>query len=326
MTGGRGMLIAAAGLSLALGAPAGAQSLAGRLAAAPEGAVRFEYPARPGACGEGDDIIVRDPGDGEKGGFRVGRGRWGGGEGCRAGPVRVELLSRGGRVEALRLRVGDGFPGAARDLGEVAPQEAADYLLDLAARLPADEGGEAVLAAVLGRGVSVHPRLLELAASDAVPTDTRRDAVFWASREGASLAELRGLYARVPGRVKEHLLFAYSQREEPEAAGEMLRVARDEGEPREVRRMAVFWLGQAAGRAATRDLGEIVEDGGMDLEVREHAVFALSQRPADEAVPALIRIAREAPEPRLRKKAIFWLGQTGDPRALSLFAELLRIR
>jgi len=57
--------------------------------------------------------------------------------------------------------------------------------------------------------------------------------------------------------------------------------------------------------------------------VRESAAFALSQRPHDEGVPALIRIARENPDPELRKKAIFWLGQSDDPRALALFEELL---
>jgi HEAT repeat protein len=66
-----------------------------------------------------------------------------------------------------------------------------------------------------------------------------------------------------------------------------------------------------------------VDDRG-DLEVREHAVFALSQRPAEEGVPALIRIARTNPHPELRRKALFWLGQSEDPRALTLFEEILR--
>jgi HEAT repeat protein len=85
----------------------------------------------------------------------------------------------------------------------------------------------------------------------------------------------------------------------------------------------VFWLGQAAGDAATKGLTEIVEDGGQDREVRESAVFALSQRPHDEGVPVLIKIAKENKDPDLRRKAIFWLGQSDDPRALSLFEELL---
>jgi hypothetical protein len=41
-------------------------------------------------------------------------------------------------------------------------------------------------------------------------------------------------------------------------------------------------------------------------------------------VPVLIRIARTNPHPELRRKALFWLGQSEDPRALSLFEELLR--
>jgi hypothetical protein len=53
-------------------------------------------------------------------------------------------------------------------------------------------------------------------------------------------------------------------------------------------------------------------------------VFALSQRPADEGVPVLIRIARTNRHPELRKTALFWLGQSADPRALTLFEELLR--
>src|SRR6266566_2178915 len=68
---------------------------------------------------------------------------------------------------------------------------------------------------------------------------------------------------------------------------------------------------------------DLLDDGNADHEVRESAVFALSQRPRDEGVPALIRIAKENKDPDLRRKAIFWLGQSDDPRALSLFEELL---
>ena len=104
---------------------------------------------------------------------------------------------------------------------------------------------------------------------------------------------------------------------------DLLKMARDTRVSRRVRRSAVFWVGQAAGDAATRGLTELVDDNGADREVRETAVFALSQRPKDEGVPALIRIARENRSPELRRKAIFWLGQSDDPRALSLFEELL---
>lgn len=104
---------------------------------------------------------------------------------------------------------------------------------------------------------------------------------------------------------------------------DLLKIAKDANVSRKVRSGAVFWLGQAAGDAATKGLTDLVDDRGADREVRESAVFALSQRPKDEGVPALIRIARQNPDPELRRKAIFWLGQSEDPRALSLFEELL---
>jgi hypothetical protein len=104
----------------------------------------------------------------------------------------------------------------------------------------------------------------------------------------------------------------------------LLRLARDGAIRMGTRRQAVFWLSQASGDAATRGLDSIVGDDRGDLEVREHAVFALSQRPAEEGVPVLIRVARTSPHPELRRKALFWLGQSEDPRAIALFEELLQ--
>jgi hypothetical protein len=105
---------------------------------------------------------------------------------------------------------------------------------------------------------------------------------------------------------------------------ELLRIARNTRIGEETRRQSVFWLGQAAGEAAVRGLDSIVEKGNdEDIEVRKHAVFALSQRPPEEGVPALIRIARTNRHPELRKQALFWLGQSEDPRAISLFEEIL---
>jgi len=104
----------------------------------------------------------------------------------------------------------------------------------------------------------------------------------------------------------------------------LLRLARDTRVREETRRQAVFWLGQAAGDAAAKGLDSIATDSGGEIEIRKQAVFALSQRPADEGVPILIRIARSNRHPELRKTALFWLGQSEDPRALTLFEEILR--
>ena len=104
---------------------------------------------------------------------------------------------------------------------------------------------------------------------------------------------------------------------------DLIRIARNPDVPRSTRTQSVFWLGQAAGDVATANLKDIVVDNSVDREVRESAVFALSQRPREEGVPALIAVARSNKDPEIRKKALFWLGQSNDPRALDLFEELL---
>ena len=104
---------------------------------------------------------------------------------------------------------------------------------------------------------------------------------------------------------------------------DLVSLARDNSVRGHVRNQAVFWLAQAAGEAAVKDLTDMVGDDSLDRDVREHAVFALSQEPHDVGVPALIQIARTNKDREVRKKAFFWLGQTNDPRALALFAEVL---
>jgi hypothetical protein len=103
----------------------------------------------------------------------------------------------------------------------------------------------------------------------------------------------------------------------------LIKIARNADLPRSTRTQSIFWVGQAAGEAATANLNSIVFDNSVDREVRESAVFALSQRPRDEGIPALISVARTNKDPEIRKMALFWLGQSHDPRAIDLFEELL---
>jgi hypothetical protein len=106
----------------------------------------------------------------------------------------------------------------------------------------------------------------------------------------------------------------------------LVRLAKNDGVPRETRRSAVFWLGQAAGAAATASLDSLASDARGDRPIREAAVFALSQRPKDEGIPVLIRVAQTDRDPDIRRKAMFWLGQSDDPRALALFENILTKR
>jgi hypothetical protein len=134
---------------------------------------------------------------------------------------------------------------------------------------------------------------------------------------------LFALARRSTSRAGGEAMFAVTLADSITPWPEMLRIARDENVRRDTRKQAVFWLGQAAGDVATEGLSELAEDDDEDREVRESAVFALSQLGDDEGVPALIRIARSNKDPKIRRTALFWLGQSEDPRALDLFEELL---
>jgi hypothetical protein len=243
------------------------QPLERRVAAAPDGTVRFSFAAKPGVYGNGRNMISWDCNDGNCHNRQVDsysdgdRDDWN--MPCDSGPVRIALTKRSGSITDLRVYVGGEWrPNAtASDLGTVGARDATTYLLGLAARDESRASEKAIFPAMLADSVTIWQDLLKIARKDDIS--------------------------------------------------------------RKVRRSAVFWLGQAAGDAATKGLTDLVDDGNADREVRESAVFALSQRPKDEGVPALIRIAKQNPDPDLRRKAIFWLGQSDDPRALSLFEELL---
>ncbi len=242
----RALLVAAA-LGLLPPAAASAQSLEARVAAAPDGDVRFVFSVRPDvSCDRGH---CRQQGEDWR-------------SACDTGPVRVTLRRRDRRLTGLRVAVGGRGPvSTGTDLGRVAAPDAVRYLLALAARAEGDVGGQAIVAATLADSVTIWPDLLRLARNRSVPAQTRRTAVFWTS--------------------------------------------------------------QAAEAAATRGLDSLIGEDATDREVREQAVFALSQRPREEGVPVLIRIARSHRDPKIRQRAIFWLGQSEDPRALALFEELL---
>jgi hypothetical protein len=232
-----------------------AQPLLDRVTRAPDGMVRMSFAARAGVCGNGTWIVTRPRAD-----------EWE--SDCDAGPVRVSLTVRGGRVEAVRSYVGgrwrDPAPsgGAVTDLGTVGAAAAADLLVALAQREgDAATADRALAAATLADSATIWPALL--------------------------------------------------------------RIAKDANAPSRLRRTAVHHLGQAAGDAITGELGTIAGRDDEDLRVRESALHALSQRPRGEGIPALIRIAKESREPQLRRRAVFALAQSQDPRAVQLFEELL---
>jgi hypothetical protein len=96
-----------------------------------------------------------------------------------------------------------------------------------------------------------------------------------------------------------------------------------------MRRDAMFWVRRFAAAKVTGHGEDIAaadedDDRGDADDARDAAVFALSQLRGKQGVEPLLTIARTHKDPQLRQKAIFWLGQSGDPRAAQLFREILK--
>lgn len=108
-----------------------------------------------------------------------------------------------------------------------------------------------------------------------------------------------------------------------EAATTRLAELAAEGGSRELRKDAVFWLGQLRGDSGAAVVERIARND-PDTKLREHAVFSLSQSEAAGAFAAIDAIARTDPSERVRGQALFWMAQHGDPRAAEAILAALR--
>jgi HEAT repeat protein len=166
--------------------------------------------------------------------------------------------------------------------------------------------------------------LLRQYATDAsAPKDLRAKAIFWIGQhdDAASRQFLESLYEKLTDvDLKDKALFALSQQHEGDHGAWLLDIARRPSEPIEMRKKALFYAGQ--GGATTAQIASFY-DALPPGEMREQAVFVLSQRNDDAAINKLISIARSDKDPDARKRAIFWLGQSQNPRAVQFLQELI---
>jgi HEAT repeat protein len=121
--------------------------------------------------------------------------------------------------------------------------------------------------------------------------------------------------------VRDGALAAIAFHADPAADTWLLAAARRSASSH-VRGQALFWLAHKAGRKAAGAITAAIEDD-PDTGVKEKAVFALSQLPKDQGVPLLIDVARTNRNRQVREKAMFWLGQSNDPRALDFIEAVL---
>lgn len=166
-------------------------------------------------------------------------------------------------------------------------------------------------------------------ASEGCPVQAGDLRVVWLDgvRPAASVELLAGLAAR-PGDSKlddgiedlaQHALAGLGFHADPAAPLALVHLGR-EGTTEELRAQALFWLAQTGDPRAARWIREAIARDPAQ-EVREQGVFALSQ--LDEATPELLALLRETEDREVKRQAIFWLGQSDDPRATAELERLL---
>lgn len=250
-----GVALALAGAGATAPAPsAGQEDLARLVRDAGEARIRLAFPGRPGVCGAGDGILIREA-DGST--LYMGhrslsrRDEWRDGDPpCGTGNIVVDLERDGGEWTDVAVgvvpesRMAPGEPGG-RDLGVVPGQAAVDLLLGEAERAEPRLARELILAAALAGDAVTWPGLLDLARDRSLPARTRQSALQWLGREAAeeAIRELGGIVRdrSEADEIREAAVFALSQLPEQRAVPLLIDVARTSDDAR-VRGRALFWL------------------------------------------------------------------------------------
>lgn len=156
-----------------------------------------------------------------------------------------------------------------------------------------------------------------------VPEPAREKAIFWLGQSGSTEngTFLRSLYGRLKSEdLRKKVVFSLSQMGGAENGKWLLGLARDSAQGIEMRKQALFWAGQAG--VPIEELTGFYATVA-DQAMREQLVFVYSQRNEPAALEKLIEIARRDPNPELRKRALFWLGQSQDSRAVQVLQEII---
>jgi len=211
-------------------------------------------------------------------------------------------------------------------LGQVRSDRAVPLLEDL---LKNSKDNEIKNKALFALSQQSAPRagqvLRDFAERETEDQELREQAIFWLGQKRSedNATYLKGLYSRVKtDALKEKIIFSLSQQRNFGNAEWIMKIALDPKESIEMRKQALFWAGQNGG-ASTESFASLY-DKMTDSEIKEQLIFVLSQRGRDgKALEKLMDIAKTDKDKELRSKAVFWLGQSRDPRAAKFLEDLI---
>ena len=213
---------------------------------------------------------------------------------------------------------------AVREIGHFQREDAADELMKI---YNSDANIEVKRAALRSlaetKNASAQARLLEIARTGTHP-ELRKTAIrVLAERGEAAVDDLLKLFdSETAPDVRRSILQSLSDIKSTRVEDKLFEVARG-NDPAEVRRQAIRLLGERVGKRSFDFLSQTAQSATGDAEVQVQAVRAISERRSEESVPLLIKIAKTHPNQVVRKQAIRSLGESGDPRAVEFFREVL---
>lgn len=231
---------------------------------------------------------------------------------------------------AFLLRVAKNDPerqarrAAVKQLGEFQRANVIDELMKIYASETELEVKKAVLHSLSEtKSPGAGARLLNLARTEASPELRKRAIHVLAERGESVIGDLISLYdaERAP-EVRRTVMQSLSEIKSPRIEDKLFAVASGD-ESLDLRRQAIRLLGERAGKRSLDFLSNTAQSADGNTEVQIQAVRAISERKAEEAVPLLIKIAKTHPNQLVRKQAIRALGDSGDPRAVDFFREVL---
>jgi len=213
---------------------------------------------------------------------------------------------------------------AVRQLGQFHTEAAADELMRLYSSEANLEVKKSVLRSLVEtKSVKAYARVVEIARTDS-NIELRKQAVRVLSDRGeAAFEDLLKLYdAEQAPEVKRSALQALGNIKNPRVEEKLFEVARN-GEPIDLRRQAIHLLGERVGKRSFEFLSATAQGSDGNAEVQVQAVKAIGERRSDESIALLIKIAKTHPNQQVRKQAVRTLGDSGDPRAIEFFREVL---
>jgi HEAT repeat protein len=213
---------------------------------------------------------------------------------------------------------------AARHLGHFQRDDAVDELMKIYANDANVEVKKSALRSLAEtKSPKAQARLLEVARSDG-NAELRKQAVRVLGERGeAAVDDLLKLFdtEQVP-EVRRAALQSLSEIKSTRVEDKLFEIARS-NDTVDIKKHAIRMLGERVSKRSFEFLSATAQSNDANAEVQVQAVRAISERRSEESVPLLIKIARSHPNQMVRKQAIRSLGESGDPRAVEFFREVL---